>query len=118
MSFAPSGDQFEINYGQQRVVIVEVGGGIRSYTDAGRDVLQPHAVEAMCGGAHGAPLVPWPTRLADGKYAFDGTDYQVALTEPTKSNAIHGFLHWRPWRAVEYEADRVVMGARLFPQHG
>lgn len=118
MSFAPSGEQFEINYGQQRAVIVEVGGGIRSYTDSGRDVLQPYAVDVMCDGAHGAPLVPWPNRLADGQYTFDGTDYQVALTEPTKSNAIHGFLHWRSWRAVEHDADRVVMGARLFPLQG
>lgn len=97
---------------------MEVGGGIRSYTDSGRDVLQPYAVDAMCDGAHGAPLIPWPNRLADGRYRFNGTDYQVALTEPTKNNAIHGFLHWRPWQALEHEVDRVVMGARLFPLQG
>jgi len=118
MSRVPSGDQFEINYGQQRAVIVEVGEGIRSHTDSGRDVLQPYPVDAMCDGAHGVPLVPWPNRLADGQYTFEGTDYQVALTEPTKNNVIHGFLQWRSWHAVEHDADRVVMGARLFPLLG
>lgn len=76
---------------------METGGGVRKYTDSGRDVLQPYGRDAMCDGAHGTPLIPWPNRLADGRYRFDETDYQVALTEPTKHNAIHGFLCWRPW---------------------
>ena len=118
MSPSPSGEQFQINHGEQHATIVEVGGGIRSFTDSGRDVLQPYSVNAMCDGAHGTPLIPWPNRLADGRFTFDGATYQVALTEPTKSNAIHGFLRWRPWRALEHEADRVVMGVRLFPLQG
>ena len=118
MSGPPSGRQFEISHVRQSATIVEVGGGIRRYTDSGRDVLHPYEVDAMCDGAHGTPLVPWPNRLADGRYRFDGTDYQVDLTEPTKHNAIHGFLCWRPWEALEHDADRVVMGARLFPLEG
>lgn len=118
MSLPPSGRQIEISHERQSATIVEVGGGIRRYTDAGRDVLQPYAQDAMCDGAHGAPLIPWPNRLADGKYSFDGTDYQVALTEPDKHNAIHGFLHWRPWQVMEQDANRAVMGAQLFPLEG
>ncbi len=72
----------------------------------------------MCDGAHGAPLIPWPNRLADGAYTFEGTDHQVALTEPDKNNAIHGFLRWRNWTAREYSADRVVMGTVLNPLKG
>ena len=72
---APSGEQFEIAHGEQRATIVEVGGGIRRYSSAGRDVLDPYPLEAICDGAHGAPLIPWPNRLADGAYRFDGTDY-------------------------------------------
>jgi aldose 1-epimerase len=118
MGIAPSGEQFEIASGEQRASIVEVGGGIREYAVAGRPVLDPYPLEAICDGAHGAPLIPWPNRLADGRYRFDGVDYQVALTEPEKHNAIHGFLRWRPWRAVEREPDRVVMGTRLYPLEG
>lgn len=115
---APSGEQFEIVHGEQRATIVEVGGGVREYLVAGRPVLDPYPVHAICDGAHGAPLIPWPNRLADGRYRFDGTDYQVALTEPERHNAIHGFLRWRPWRAIERQANRVVMGVRLHPLTG
>ena len=51
----------------------------------------------LCDGAHGAPLIPWPNRLADGRYSFDGADHQLALTEPERHNAIHGLMRWRPW---------------------
>lgn len=118
MRVPPSGEQFTISAGPHRATIVEVGGGVRDYAVDGRDVLDPYPRDAMCDGAHGSPLIPWPNRLADGRYSFDGTDHQVALTEPDKNNAIHGFLRWRNWRAAEHEPDRVVMATRLHPRKG
>jgi aldose 1-epimerase len=118
MSVPPSGAQHEISSGEHRATIVEVGGGVRSYAVGGRDVLNPYPVDAMCDGAHGAPLIPWPNRLADGHYSFEGNDYQVALNEPEKNNAIHGFLRWRSWQAVEHGDDRVVMATHLRPMQG
>jgi aldose 1-epimerase len=118
MPTPPSGQQFEIREGSQRATVVEVGGGVREYVVGDRPVLDPYPLDAMCDGAHGAPLIPWPNRLADGAYRFDDTDYRVALTEPEKHNAIHGFLRWRSWQAVEHEPARVVMGTRLHPLTG
>ncbi len=118
MSAPPSGEQFEIGSGEQRAVIVEVGGGVREYEVGGRAVLDPYPLGAMCDGAHGAPLIPWPNRLADGRYSFDGVEHQLALNEPAKRNASHGLLRWRAWRALERRSDRVVMGVRLHPMPG
>jgi len=115
---APSGEQYGIAHGDQRATIVEVGGGVREYSQGRRPVLDPYEAASMCDGAHGTPLIPWPNRLADGRYRFDGRDYQVALTEPAKHNAIHGFLRWRSWRAIRHDPDRVVMATTLFPQTG
>jgi aldose 1-epimerase len=118
VSLPPSGEQFEITFGDQRATVVEVGGGVREYVDGDRDVLQPYAVDAICDAAHGAPLIPWPNRLADGRYSFDGSDYQLPLTEPEKRNAIHGLLRWRNWGMVERGRERVVVGTRLHPMAG
>ena len=118
MSIPPSGRQYEIRHGEQVAVVVEVGGGVREYRVGARAVLDPYPLDAMCDGAHGAPLVPWPNRLADGRYRFDGVDHQVAITEPEKGNAIHGFLRWRSWDAVREEPNRVTMGTRLHPLTG
>jgi aldose 1-epimerase len=114
----PSGQQFVVSHGAQRLTVVEVGGGVREYAVGGRDVLNPYPLDQMCDGAHGTPLVPWPNRLADGKYEFDGVSYQVALTEPEKSNAIHGFLRWRNWTPRAHSATQVIMGAVLHPLPG
>jgi aldose 1-epimerase len=114
----PSGEQFEIVHGEQRATIVEVGGGVREYSSAGRDVLEPYPLEEMCDGAHGTVLVPWPNRLSDGRYRFDGRELQLALSEPEKGNAIHGLARWRAWRALEHLADSVTMEIRLHPEPG
>ncbi|MGH3843874.1 MAG: hypothetical protein ACRDS0_20870 [Pseudonocardiaceae bacterium] len=113
MSVAPSGEQFEIVAGAHRMTLVEVGGGVRSYTHDGRAVLDGYPADQMCTGARGTPLIPWPNRLADGAYTYAGTDYQVALTEPEAHNAIHGFLRWRNWTLRERETDRVVLGTAM-----
>lgn len=114
----PSGEQIEIGYDDYTATIVSVGGGVRTLHLGDRPVLQPYPAEAMCDGAHGAPLIPWANRLADGAYRFDGQDYQVALTEPDKHNAIHGFLRWRTWIPVERDDDRVTMAAVIHPMQG
>jgi aldose 1-epimerase len=114
----PSGEQFEIRYRRQRATVVEVGGGVREYWVGDRPVLDPYPIDALCDGEHGAPLIPWPNRLADGAYHFDGAHYTVPLNEPDKHNAIHGFLTWRSWHALEHGPSHVVMGTRLRPQAG
>ena len=115
---APSGTQHELALGEQRATIVEVGGGVRAYSDAGREVLESYPREAICDGGHGTPLFPWPNRLAGGRYEFDGRSYQLPLTEPARGNAIHGLMRWRPWTAHEHEPERVLMRAHLHPQPG
>src|SRR4029079_4705387 len=51
---APSGEQVEIAYGDQRVVVVEVGGGLRTYSAGGRaglDRYGPREMSPVCRGA-------------------------------------------------------------------
>jgi aldose 1-epimerase len=114
----PSGEQHEIAHGGQRAVVVEVGGGIREYAVDGRDVLQSYDRDAMCDGAHGAVLVPWPNRIGDGRYTFDAVEHQLALSEVSTATAIHGLLRWVPWQCVAHLPDTVTMAADLHPSPG
>jgi len=114
----PSGEQFEIRWGEQQAVITEVGGGIRTYEVAGRAILDGYPLDEMCNFARGAALIPWPNRLQDGRYTFDGHDYQMPLTEPERQNAIHGLTRWMNWQARLVDPSTVVMSLRLHPQEG
>jgi aldose 1-epimerase len=114
----PSGEQFEIAYRDQRAVVVEVGGGLRSYTAGGREVIEGFGIDEMSRAGRGQVLLPWPNRLQDGTYEFDGVRYQLALTEPEHSNAIHGLVSWASWRARKREPHRVVLEHVVHPQPG
>jgi aldose 1-epimerase len=115
---APSGEQFEISSGDRQAVVVEVGGGLRSFSVGGRDVLDGYGIDEPASSGRGQVLVPWPNRLQDGSYAFDARSHQLPLTEPEHGNAIHGLVRWVPWRIGEREADRVVMEHVIHPQPG
>jgi aldose 1-epimerase len=114
----PSGEQIEIRVGDQRVVVVEVGGGIRSYTAGDRELLDGYAEAEMATAGRGQVLIPWPNRLQDGAYEFGGRRHHLPLTEPEAQNAIHGLVRWAAWSVGEREADRVVMEHTLHPQPG
>ncbi len=114
----PSGEQFEIAFGHQRAVVVELGGGLRTYTRDGLDVLDGYGAAERCASGRGQLLVPWPNRIEDGRYDFGGRTHQLPLTEPESHNAIHGLVRWVPWRLVEHEPHRVVLAFRVLPQPG
>ena len=114
----PSGRQFELRSGDHRAVVVEVGGGLRSYSVDGFDVLDGYAEDEICSGARGMPLIPWPNRLRDGRYEWDGRQHQLPLTEPPRRNAIHGLCRWLSWECRRQDRDRVVVGVRLHPRPG
>ena len=116
-STPPSGRQYVIRHRRQEAVITEVGAGLRSYQVDGKDVLDGYQENEMCSVARGAPLLPWPNRLEDGRYEFMGATYQTALTEPSQHNAIHGLTRWMSW-AGKLDDDRVLMSLLLHPQEG
>ena len=109
---SPSGEQFEIAYGDQRAVVVEVGGGLRTYSAAGRELLDGYPADERITSGRGQVLLPWPNRLQDGTYEFDGRHHQLPLTEPEHRNAIHGLVRWAGWRVAERELEPGRDGAR------
>jgi aldose 1-epimerase len=114
----PSGRQFEIALGDQRLVVVEVGGGLRSYTVGDADVLDGYPVDGTCTSGRGQVLIPWPNRIEDGRYDFDGVSHSLPLDEVPNGNAIHGLVRWAAWTAAEHEPHRVVMAHVVHPQPG
>jgi aldose 1-epimerase len=114
----PTGEQFELTHGDQRAVVVEVGGGLRRYAVGDWEVLDGYEAGERISGGRGQALIPWPNRLRDGRYAWEGATQQLALTEPAAGNAIHGLVRWAAWRATAREASSVVMTHRLHPQPG
>lgn len=72
----------------------------------------------MATAARGQPLLPWPNRVRDGRYCWDGVEHQLALTEPATNNAIHGLARWTNWTATHKTSASVTMQQTLRPQPG
>ena len=115
---APSGEQIEIIAGDQHAVVVEVGGGLRAYSAGGRELIDGYGANEMSSSGRGQLLIPWPNRLQDGSYEFDGRRHQLPLNEPDRRNAIHGLVRWVAWTVSAREPNRVVMDYVLHPQPG
>ena len=119
MSVPPSGEQVELVHGtaqgRQRAVVVEVGGGLRTYDVDEVAVLDGYDEAEMVTAARGQPLIPWPNRLHGGRYTWDGVEHEVPLDEPAQGNALHGLTRFRAWRPVDRSPDAVTMALRLHP---
>jgi aldose 1-epimerase len=63
---APTGEQIELSHGDQRAVVVEVGGGLRSYSTGARQVLDGYEADGRITSGRGQVLIPWPNRIEDG----------------------------------------------------
>src|SRR5205085_10165882 len=110
--------QVEIACGEQRVDVVTLGGGLRSYAVSGRDLLDGFAPGRRPTSGRGQVLAPWPNRIENGSYEFDGKRLQLPLTEPEHGNAIHGLVRRATWNVVDPAPDRVLMEYLLEPQPG
>lgn len=115
---SPSGEQIELTVEDQHLVVVGFGGGLRRYDVGDQSALDGYSIVSMCGSGRGQLLAPWPNRVQDGSYEFDGKRCQLAIDEPERQNAIHGLVRWSTWSVVAQESDRAVLEHRLHPTPG
>ncbi len=52
-------------------------------------------------------LFPFPNRIRDGRFHWQGRDYQLPLT-PGHPHSLHGFCLDRPWRVLSQDEDSVT----------
>jgi aldose 1-epimerase len=120
MTIPASGEQWTIRHGAQELTVVQVGGGLRTYTVDGADVLAGYRPEEMAASGRGQLLMPWPNRIRDGRYSFDGVQRQLSITEVPLHNASHGLVRWAHWELVRVQAGDFALTVRhrLLPEPG
>lgn len=118
MTLNPTGTQYPITHSRYSAVVTEIGATLRSLTFDGREVLHTFAEDEAPTGSMGRQLLPWPNRIRDGRYTFDGAEYQLPITEVPRNTALHGLNEGVAWDLVSHTADEVVMGSVYYPQRG
>jgi galactose mutarotase-like enzyme len=115
---SPTGQQWRIGHGDQEVVVCEVGATLRSYTVGPQAVIDGFGSDEWSHSGRGQVLAPWPNRLADGRYEFNGVRGQAALDEPERHNAIHGLVRWLPWTLQTRHQNQLSLRLQLHPSPG
>jgi len=113
-----TGDEVRLRHGPYSASVVTLGASLRSLEHDGRPLVVPFAADRMRPVFRGSLLAPWPNRVVDGRYAFEGEQQQLALSEPDRGHALHGLLAWADWRVEAVAENAVGLATELAPSAG
>jgi aldose 1-epimerase len=118
MSIPISGTHFGLTAGDYHATIASVGASLRTLEFDGRPLVVPFSADEVRPAFRGATLAPWPNRVVDGRYSFDGAEQQLPLTEPGRGHALHGLATWLDFTAIDRSASSVTLSATIEAQEG
>ncbi len=113
-----NGRLVQLRHGDYTASVVTLGASLRSLEHGGRPLVVPFPVDQVRPVYRGAVLAPWPNRVVDGHYTFDGQAQQLPLTEPERGHALHGLLAWTDWTVAAVTGDVVGLAVELAPSAG
>jgi aldose 1-epimerase len=113
-----TGNQYQIEAGSYRATVTALGAGLRDLYHGDQPLLHGYQPDELPPAGAGQLLAPWPNRIDNGRYSFDGAEFQLAVSEPAKSTAIHGLTRWANWTAVRHDADAVLLRCEAHGQQG
>jgi aldose 1-epimerase len=94
------------------------GGGMRRLTVGNWEVLAGYPAGTVIEGWPGAVLLPWPNRIRQGRWTWEGRDLQLDVGSPEAPHAIHGLVAWQRWTTVQSAADSTTVGTVVEPHPG
>lgn len=115
---SPAGPSVSLNAARYSAQIDLRSGGIAALECDGTLLLESYDTAQLPPSGANCVLAPWPNRTEDGVFTWDGDEHQLALTEPERNNAIHGFVCNAAWTIVDQAADRVELAVDIAPQQG
>jgi aldose 1-epimerase len=112
-----SDTELVLTFGRQRAVISPWGASLRRYFIANEgtetDIVWGYSGRGQKKGGQGDVLIPFPGRVADGRYGFDGQIFQLERNDKEGPNAIHGFVRTLPWMVLRSTPDHALFEIAL-----
>ncbi|WP_245953416.1 aldose 1-epimerase family protein [Arthrobacter silvisoli] len=111
-------NEYRIRSGEYSAVITARAAALRELRHGERDIVVPFPAGGPIPDYRGIIAAPWPNRIADGQYTFDGVEYHVPINEPARSCALHGFLFELDWTLDSQEESAVTLSCSPAPTAG
>ena len=106
-------EEVRLEAGRYAAVVSSDGAALRRLTYGGRDLVVPSEPGRPIPDFRGVVAAPWPNRLEDGAYAWDGRRLEVPVNEPDRGSALHGLAIGRAWDVAERTPRSVRLGLDL-----
>ncbi len=110
--------EVSLTSGDAQLAVELRGGGLRTLSVGAWDVLDGYAAGEVPAGRRGGVLLPWPNRIRDGRWTWQGRDLQLDVGSASKPTAIHGLVCWQRWQVLDSAADRVTVGTVVEKRSG
>lgn len=85
------------------------GAALLSLTRDGADLVVPTTPDLSVKSFSGRVLAPWPNRLRDGAYTWEGREYRVPINEAGTSTALHGLVAFTDFEVGPIATSGVVL---------
>lgn len=102
------GTVLDLRAGDYTAQVGQVGATLLRLTHRRHDLVDPVPADAPDDAWRGRTLVPWPNRVAGGRYAVGDTAYDLPVNERETGAALHGLAAFQRWDLV----DRTDRSAR------
>lgn len=112
------GELITLAAGDYRAEVSTLGAILESLTLGGRDLLVRNPPSGPMRFYRGAIVAPWPNRIGDGCYTWDGQELQTPITEVERGNALHGLVSFQAFAVTAREEAAVELVTELFPTPG
>lgn len=118
MTRSVSGHEIALAAGPYTATVLTVGAALGSLTHRGADLVLRSPVDELSDAFLGKTLLPWPNRVAGGRYSWNGRVHHLPVNDLPNEAALHGLLCWDEWHVADARADAVTLTAFLAPRPG
>lgn len=121
MTNMPVGPDTELTLtcGALRLTVSPYGASLRGLSRAvggeTQEIITGYSGAKNKVGGQGDVLIPFPGRVREGRYAFEGREHQMVKNDKETPSAIHGFLRTVIWEQQALSRDAVTF-ATTFDQ--
>jgi len=112
------GPQYLLDHHGVRLEVAALAAAVRSLSVDGVQLTEPYGPDVVAPMGCGMVLAPWPNRVRDAVWEWEGEPQLLDVTEPKLHNASHGLLRNTGYGLVEQTATSLTLGALIAPQHG
>ncbi|MGO4435997.1 aldose 1-epimerase family protein [Paenarthrobacter sp. RAF9] len=110
--------EFTLSAGGYTAVVTARAAALRVLQFHGRDLVVQFPQGGPIPDYRGIIAAPWPNRIADGRYSFDGVTHQLPVNEPERGTALHGLAFPLDWTLKESDAGSVTLTCTVDPTAG